>query len=85
MTERYLTTAEAAAHFDVSMQTINNWVRRGLFPNVMYGPRTGRGQIQLIPESDLAGVTPPHAGRPVDPDPSEAAQAKRRSRARRSR
>lgn len=77
-----LTTAAVAKRLGVARATVTSWCRRGRFPNVVAGPRTGRGPTYLIPESDLVDFTPPALGRPAHAVPSPAATAKRRSRAR---
>lgn len=82
MTERFLTTAEVAERFGVTIKTVNNWYHAGFFPHAIEGPKTGRGRTHLIPECDLVGFVPPQPGRPRDESPSEMALAKRRSRSR---
>ena len=77
-----LTTAAVAARLGVARATVTSWCRRGRFPHVVEGPRTGRGPTYLIPESDLVDFTPPALGRPAHASPSPEAAAKRRSRAR---
>lgn len=77
-----LTTQQVAERYGVEVQTVSGWCRRGLFPNVVLGPKTGRGAIYLIPESDLEGFEPPRPGPQPAEAPSEMALAKRRSRQR---
>jgi hypothetical protein len=79
----YLTTQQIAERYGVEVQTVSGWCKRGLFPNVRLGPKTGRGAIYLVPESDLDGFVPPERGRPTDAVPSAAALAQRQSRQRR--
>ena len=79
-----LTTAQVAERFGVQASTVSRWCQRGIFPNAVSGPKTGRGAIYLIPESDLEGFTQPIRGRPRDAEPSPAAAAQRESRQRRS-
>jgi hypothetical protein len=69
----FLTTADLAARYGVAPVTARSWCERGLFPNVMRGPKTGRGATYLIPESDLVRFTPPQQGRP----PSASTLSKR--------
>jgi predicted site-specific integrase-resolvase len=75
-----LTTEQVAERYGVEVQTVSRWCQRGLFPNLERGPRTGRGAIYLIPESDLENFTPPRMGRPTVANASPATEAKRRSR-----
>lgn len=77
-----LTTQQVAERYGVEVQTVGRWCQRGLFPNVVLGPKTGRGAIYLIPESDLENFVPPQRGPRPMADPSPAAEAKRRSRQR---
>jgi hypothetical protein len=80
-----LTTEQVGERYGVQADTVSRWCQRGLFPHMRLWPKTGRGAIYLIPESDLVGFVPPERGRPTDAAPSAAAAAQRRSRARRRR
>lgn len=84
MNDSYWTTADIAAHFQVTVKTVNNWYHKGLFPNAIRGPKTGRGYTHLIPEQDVTNFVPPPVGRRPDVRPTAAARAQRRSRARRA-
>jgi hypothetical protein len=68
-----LTIAQVAERFDVAERTVRGWCQRGLFPHAVQGPKTGRGAIWLIPESDLEGFELPKVGypkgRPRSPSP----------------
>jgi hypothetical protein len=60
----WLTTADIAERLDVHHSTVTLWCRQGLFPNAIKGPRTGKGAIWLIPESDLEAFERPTMGYP---------------------
>lgn len=79
------TTVQVAERYGVEVQTVSGWCKRGLFPHMRLGPRTGRGAIYLIPACDLKAFVPPARGRPADAAPSAAAAAQRRSRERKRR
>ena len=64
MAERLLTPAEVAERLGVGLSTVQLWCRRRLFPNAIRGPRTGRGHIWFIPESELEGFVKPVRGYP---------------------
>lgn len=61
---KLLTTQEVAQRLDVAYPTVTLWCRRGLFPNAIRGPKTGKGAIWLIPESDLTNFERPRPGYP---------------------
>jgi excisionase family DNA binding protein len=66
MAKNELTTSQAAARLGVGKSTVNLWCRQGRFPNAR-SEETPRGPVWVIPESDLAGFTPPAMGRPPKP------------------
>jgi hypothetical protein len=75
---RLLTVADVAERFDVAERTARGWCDRGLFPHAVQGPKTGRGAIWLIPESDLENFERPKVGypkgRPRDLDAGDSDQ-----------
>lgn len=56
MTEKKLTSKEAAEKLKSSRGTINNWCRAGRFPNAEKKLSDTGETYWLIPESDLDGV-----------------------------
>ncbi len=63
--DRLITTPEIAASFQVSVNTVNVWIRRGLLPAEKLGP------IWIVREQDLAEFTRPTRGRPKEKETNE--------------
>ena len=59
-----LTVGQVAERLGVAKSTVTSWCRRGLFPHVIKGPKTGKGAAWLIPEADLDGFERPRPGYP---------------------
>jgi predicted DNA-binding transcriptional regulator AlpA len=53
--DRRFTAAELAREFDVSRQTIHNWIQAGRFPN-SFEVGQGGGKVVIIPASDVEAV-----------------------------
>lgn len=55
MEQKLYTVNELAKLFDVSRQTVHNWMRDGRFPN-KFEVGEGGGKMLLIPASDVEAV-----------------------------
>lgn len=86
MDDDFITTTEAAAQLGRSMSMVNQLIKRGDLVGRRIGPDTRGGQW-LISAASVAALIerwatdPPRRGRPALGEPSPAALAKRRSRA----
>jgi hypothetical protein len=63
MSEKGLTTTEAAAHLRVDARLVRLWCQQGRFKDARLVEHP-RGDYWLIPESNLNGFVPPKMGRP---------------------
>ena len=69
-----LNTKQVAERLDVTRQIVARWCRRGLLPGA-HEVDAGRGNVWLIPETALAGFTPPKpTGRPPKAKAEKAAK-----------
>lgn len=78
-----MTIREVAERLETKPVNVHKWRERGLFPNARQIPglKIGRGEVWLIPESDIETFQKPKRGKPFSAHPSDLALAKRRSRA----
>lgn len=65
MTDKLHTVVELARMFEVSRQTIHNWLDAGRFPN-SFEVGEGGGRITLIPASDVEAVKKEEADKLVE-------------------
>lgn len=80
MSKGDLTTAEVAERLKVSVITVRQWCRRGLFPKA-YEHDTPRGAVWMIPARDLLNFNAPKPGRPAQKDIKESPKQKVTKRA----
>lgn len=66
---------QVSEHFEVSIATVKQWVRAGLFPHSEL-EETPRGPVRMIPMSDVRAFKRPVMGRPVE-DPKKPSKKKR--------
>ena len=67
-----LSTTQVAERLGVIADTVRKWCRRGLFPNAREVEES-RGNVWVIPASDLRGFEPPKkTGRPPKPKPGQS-------------
>ncbi len=72
-----LSTGQVADRFNVTAANVRLWCRRGLLPNA-YEMKESRGNVWMIPESDLRGFEPPKkTGRPPKAKPGQPNGKKR--------
>ena len=59
---KYLTTWQAADRFDVTTQSVRNWIRKDDFPNTIEISTSPDGlkYVFLIPMSDIASFAKAH-------------------------
>jgi hypothetical protein len=82
VSQRDLTAREIAEKYNVDEQVARRWCRTGLFPNAYPSPiKTGKGNVWLVPESDLENFTPPRRGPKLVENPKPGTLAQRRNRA----
>lgn len=78
---RDLTAKEVAEKFNVDEQVARRWCRTGLFPNAYPSSiKTGRGNVWMVPESDLKNFKPPRPGPKLVENPKPGTLAQRRRR-----
>lgn len=75
------TAKDIADKFDVSKRVAQDWLLKGLFPNAYKETIEPFGEIWYAPVSDVENFEQPRPGRPKDDAPTQAAIAKRNSRA----
>ena len=78
MSERELTTSEAAARLEADARLVRLWCQQGRFRNARLVEHP-RGDYWVIPESALVGFEKPKMGRPPKPK-EEKAETKRASK-----
>jgi excisionase family DNA binding protein len=79
MSDRELTTAEAAERLNVAERTIRLWCQQGRFPNAR-PEETPFGAYWKIPEIDLKDFQPPKMGRPRKEPATTPAKKSRKKR-----
>ena len=65
MDDQFYTVTQVAKMFDVTRQTIYNWIEQGRFPNIMEVGE-GRGAVTIIPDSDVEVVKKEEADKLIE-------------------
>lgn len=78
MSTKDLSTSQVAERFGVTAANVRLWCQRGLLPNA-YVRKESRGDVWIIPESDLKEFEPPKkTGRPRKVEASQPARPSRK-------
>src|SRR5438045_5356623 len=78
--EEWLTTADISRKYKAHINTVQDWVKGGKFPNAQFKIE-GIKRYWLVPASDLAGFVPRRKGPQPKPNPSLPAVLKRAQQA----